>query len=218
MTDTTPTPPPEEPRHRSAEEQPSAGQQPGYAAPGYGEPAPSYGYGPPPAAAERPGDLLPRFLARLIDFIVLAIVAQLVDRILLSSIFGLDSGSNLGTNLGSNLGSVYAYSALSGVITAAIYLAYFVLMETRTGQTLGKMLLKLRTEGPDGGLPSTETAVRRNFWVALGALSVIPLGGALGGIAELVIVIMIAVTISQSPVREGWHDRFARGSRVVRTG
>lgn len=215
MTDTTPTPPPEEPQPRSTE-QPTAGQQPGYAA-GYGEPAPSYGYGPPAAAAEQPAGLGIRFLARLIDFIILSVVVQLIDSILLRGMFNLDSG-DLGSNLGSNLGSVYAYSAISGVITGAIYLAYFVLMESRTGQTLGKMLLKLRTEGPGGGLPSTEVALRRNFWVALGALAVIPFGGAIGGLAELVIVIIIAVTISQSPVREGWHDRFAGGSRVVRTG
>jgi uncharacterized RDD family membrane protein YckC len=194
------------------QEQP--GQQPGYAAGGYGEPAPSYGYGPPPAAAERPADLGIRFLARLIDFIILGVVAQIIDRILLQGMFNLNAGNGLGVSAG----SIYAYSAISGVITAAIYLAYFVLMESRNGQTLGKMLLKLRTEGPGGGPPSTEVALRRNFWVGLGALAVIPFGGVIGGIAELVIIIMIAVTISQSPVREGWHDRFAGGSRVVRTG
>lgn len=212
MTDTTPTPPPEEPQPRSADQPPPAGQQPGYAG-GYGEPAPSYGYGPP-SAAERPADLLVRFLARLIDFIILGVVAQLVNAIIVGGLLGLNGGSLSGVGLG----SVYAYSAVSGVIQAAIYLAYFVLMESRRGQTLGKMLLKLRTEGPGGGLPSTEVAFRRNFWVGLGALAIIPFGGALGGIAELVIVIIIAVTISQSPVREGWHDRFAGGSRVVRTG
>jgi len=212
MTDTTPTPPPEEPQPRSAE-QPPAGPQPAYGG-GYGEPAPSYGYGPPPVAAERPGDLGVRFLARLIDFIVLGVVVQVVNAVIVGGLFGLNGGSLSGVGLG----SVYAYSAVSGVITAAIYLAYFVLMESRRGQTLGKMLLKLHTEAPTGGLPSTEMALRRNFWVGLGVLAIIPFGGAIGSIAQLVIVIVIAVTISQSPSREGWHDRFAGGSRVVRKG
>ena len=109
--------------------------------------------------------------------------------------------------------------AVTGLLEAAISLAYFALMESRTGQTVGKMLLKLRTEGPDGRPPSLEVAVRRNFWVALGALGVVPVvGGLIGGLAELVISIVIIVTISQSPIRQGWHDKFAGGTRVIKVG
>ena len=91
-------------------------------------------------------------------------------------------------------------------------------MESRNGQTVGKMLLKLRTVGPGGGMPTTQEAFRRNFWVGLGVLAIIPFGGVLGGLAELVIVIVIAVTISQSPTKQGWHDKLAGGTQVQKTG
>ncbi len=166
-------------------------------------------------AGLQPADLMPRLLARLLDFILVGVVNAIVSAVLLGGIFGVSSAGSLsGTGVGGN----YAYSALSGVIGAAISLAYFALLESRTGQTVGKMLFKLRTEGPAGGPPSLEVAVRRNFWVALDVLAVVPVvGGLVGGIAELVIVIMIIVTISQSPVRQGWHDRLA-GTRVVKIG
>jgi uncharacterized RDD family membrane protein YckC len=234
MSDSTPTPPPEgsqqppptTPEHTTpptpepTREQPAApgGPTGGYAPPpgGYpgSAPAPGQGYGPAPTGAGQPADLLMRFLARLIDGILVGIVVQIVDRILLQGIFGM----NAATGYGFSLGDVYAYSAISGVIGAVLYLGYFVLMESRNGQTVGKMLLKLRTEGPDGNPPTTGEAFKRNFWVGLGALAIIPFGGVLGGLAELVIVIVIAVTISQSPIKEGWHDRLAGGTRVLKIG
>ena len=133
---------------------------------------------------------------------------------MLVSILGLNGGG-----FGMGLGGGYAYSAISGVIGGLVYLGYFALMESRNGQTLGKMLLKLQTQGPDGSTPSTDLAIKRNFWVALGALAVIPIvGGLIGSIAELVIVIVIAVTISNSPTKQGWHDTFAGGTRVIKIG
>jgi uncharacterized RDD family membrane protein YckC len=182
--------------------------------PGYA-PAPGAGYGPPPTGgAGQPADLLMRFLARLIDFILVGILNGIVSAVVVVSILGMHRST-----YGMGMGEGYAAGAITGVIGAAINLAYFALMESRRGQTLGKMLLKLRTEGPDGNPPTTEVAVRRNFWVALGALAVVPaVGGLIGSLAELVIVIMIAVTISQSPIRQGWHDRFAGGTRVIKIG
>jgi uncharacterized RDD family membrane protein YckC len=117
------------------------------------------------------------------------------------------------------MGRRFAAGAVSAVITAALYLGYFPLMESRNGQTIGKMLLKLQTQGPDGSTPTTEQALKRNFWVALGILGVIPIiGGIIGGLAELAIVIVIAVTINSSPTRQGWHDNFAGGTQVVKIG
>jgi uncharacterized RDD family membrane protein YckC len=157
-----------------------------------------------------------RFLARLIDFILIGLVNGLISIILIVGALGLHTSGYGSYGLGDR---DYASDAVGGLIGAALSLAYFALMESRTGQTVGKMALKLRTVGPDGGPPSLEVAVRRNFWVALGALAVVPfIGSTIGGLAQLVIVIVIAVTIGQSPVRQGWHDRFAGGTSVVRTG
>jgi uncharacterized RDD family membrane protein YckC len=233
MSDTTPTPPPEGSGSEPAAAPPPPPPPPPPAgdpnAGGYGEapppgapggpppggyaPAPGAGYGPVSGAGQ-PADLLMRFLARLIDFIILGIGVAIINAILFVGIFGLTSGGGFGMSMGGS----YAYAALSGIVGAIIYLAYFSLLESRNGQTLGKMLLKLRTEGPDGSSPSMELALKRNFWVALGALAVIPIvGGLIGGLAELAIMIVIAVTISNSPTKQGWHDTFAGGTRVVKT-
>jgi uncharacterized RDD family membrane protein YckC len=127
--------------------------------------------------------------------------------------FGLSGGNSYSFGMSGN----FAAGALTAIITSVIYLGYFTLMESRKGQTIGKMLLKLRTEGPDGSTPTTEQALKRNFWVALGILGVIPvIGGVIGGLAELAIMILIAVTINSSPTREGWHDKLAGGTRVIK--
>jgi uncharacterized RDD family membrane protein YckC len=216
-------PPPEGSSPPPTAEQPAAppggsyGTQPGYGPPppppagGYA-PYPTGGYTEPASTAGQPADLFPRFLARVIDNILVGIVAAIISAII-AAIFSLGSMSSYGYNVG----QAYAASAVSGVIGAALALAYFGLLESRLGQTVGKMALKLRTVGPDGNPPSLEEALRRNFWVALGALAIIPvIGGLIGALAELVIVIVIAVTIGSSPIKQGWHDRFAGGTRVVK--
>lgn len=239
MSDTTPTPPPEgsgseptaappppPPPPPPAGDPGAAGGQtggypggqapppgaPGGPPPGGYAPAPGAGYGPVSGAGQ-PADLLMRFLARLIDGIIIGVVYGILSAIVLVSAIGLN-----GSGMGFGMGGSYAYSALNGVIGGILYLGYFALLESRNGQTLGKMLLKLRTEGPDGNPPSLEMALKRNFWVALGALAVIPfIGGLIGSLAELAIVIVIAVTISNSPTKQGWHDGIAGGTRVVKT-
>ena len=220
MSDSTPNPPE---GSSFQPPPPSEGQQsaPGTPTPGTPPPAPAppsepgYGYGSPASGAGQPADLLMRFLARLIDFILLGIVNGIIIAIIVAGVFGLSGGNGFGFGTGAG----FAARAISAVITAVLYLGYFTLMESRNGRTIGKMLLKLQTQGPDGSTPTTEQALKRNFWVALGILGVIPVVGALiGSLAELVIVILIAVTIHNSPIREGWHDKLAGGTRVVKTG
>jgi uncharacterized RDD family membrane protein YckC len=168
-----------------------------------------------PVGVGQPADLLMRFLARLIDYIILIVVTGILGGIIVAAIWGASGGGVLGFGTG----GVYAARVVSSVLGAVIYLGYFALMEARNGQTLGKMLLKLQTQGPDGQRPSLEMAVRRNFWVALGILGVIPyVGGLIGNLAELVIMIVIAVTINNSPTRQGWHDHLAGGTKVIKIG
>jgi uncharacterized RDD family membrane protein YckC len=207
-----PPPPPEGQQSAPGTPPPAPGTPPPAPAPPN---EPGYGYGGPTSGVGQPADLLMRFFARLIDFILLGIVNTIIAVIIVAGAFGLSGGNSYGFGSGHSYGA----SALSAVIASVLYLGYFTLMESRTGRTIGKMLLKLQTQGPDGSTPTTEQALKRNFWVALGILGVIPVvGGLIGSVAELAIVILIAVTIHSSPVREGWHDKLAGGTRVLKTG
>lgn len=216
MSDPTQNPPPDE-----------SGTPP----PGTG----SYGTPPPPGEWQQPGamppppqrptggigqpaDLMPRFLARLIDYLILAVAeAILIGLVVVGVFMGGDVGDLSPWGFGE--GTSYAANAISSVITTLITLAYFTLMESSRGQTLGKMLLKLETRGPAGGHPTFEQALKRNAFVAIGVLGIIPFLGFISGLLSLAAVIMIAVTISNNTVtRRGWHDDFAGGTTVVRIG
>ena len=166
----------------------------------------------------QPADLMPRFVARLIDFVLLAVVnGMLVSFVVVGLVLGSDAGSL--TGWGVTGGTEYAASAISTVITAVITLAYFTLMESSRGQTIGKMLLKLETRGPGGGRPTSEQALKRNAFTVINVLTIIPFFGFFAGIASLAAVITIAVTINSDTVtHHGWHDNFAGGTTVVRVG
>lgn len=161
----------------------------------------------------QPADLGYRLLARLIDFILLAVVLAIINSVLLAAMFAGTSGDAFGFGAGASFG----YAAVSAIITAAVYLGYFAFMESSRGQTIGKMALKLETRGPTGGKPTMEQALRRNAWTALGLLAIIPVvGWFLAPLIELAVVIVILVTINNSPARQGWHDNFAGGTSVVK--
>jgi uncharacterized RDD family membrane protein YckC len=178
-------------------------------------PPPGPGHPPTgPGTATRPGELLDRFLARLVDGILLAVIDGIVvSGIIVGAIMGEGGGLYYGTGN-------YAAAAVSAVLSSAIYLGYFGFLESTRGQTVGKMVMKLHVLGPQGGNPTLEQALRRNIWVAFGVLGVVPvIGGLVGGLASLVAVIMIVVGINGDTAnRQGWHDRFAGGTRVVKEG
>lgn len=188
-------------------QQPGAGQQ----RPGpYPTPGPTGGIG-------QPAELLPRFVARLIDFLLVGFVAGAIGAILLA-VIAVSANGLAFAGWGIPDGVPYAVNATTSVVTAALYLAYFTLMEAKRGQTVGKMVMKLETRGPGGGRPTTEQAFKRNAWTGLRVLTVIPFIGWLGGLLWVAAVIAIAVTIANSPTRRGWHDDFAGGTTVFRIG
>ena len=172
---------------------------------------PESGQPPPSTRGYNPGELVDRFLARLIDGVLLAVVYIFAAVIVGGAVMG---------DRGGLYGSGSAARAASAVLGAVIYLGYFTLMESTRGQTVGKTVRKLHTLGPAGGKPTPDQSARRNIWVAAGILGVIPVvGSTIGGLLEFVAVIMIAVGINHDPIRrQGWHDRFAGGTRVVKEG
>ena len=218
MSDSTPPPPPPENPY---------GQTPyGQTPPPYGQtppPAPGYGqnpYGAPAAygapGGRRPAELLDRFVARLIDFVILFVVNLVVVSVIVVGVLLGSSGGN-----GFSSGANYGISLLTSVLSAVIYLGYFVLLESTQGRTVGKIVMKLRTVGPDGTRkPTMAEAFKRNIFTGYGILGIIPVVGSLiGGIAALVGMILIAVQINGDPVkRQAWHDKFAGGTEVVKEG
>jgi uncharacterized RDD family membrane protein YckC len=165
------------------------------------------------AGVPRPGELLNRFLARLIDHVILFVVFIPIYIILSAIIYSCFSTS---------FGEYFIFYTLQAIIQAALFLLYFALLESNRGQTVGKMILKLRTYGPDGvSNPTMNEALKRNAYAALGVLSIIPFIGwfFLGWAAPIAAMIFIAITLnSDQPKHQGWHDKFAGGTQVMQIG
>lgn len=87
---------------------------------------------------------------------------------------------------------------------------YFVSLETTSGATFGKRLLRLRVADATGSSPMTPpSSARRNWWMMLDAR-----GGAgvlvlVVGLVGLAIVATTGVAISRDTRSRGWHDKTA---------
>jgi uncharacterized RDD family membrane protein YckC len=146
-----------------------------------------------PTGGVRYGGLGKRFLARIIDGLIVGIPTAIVLTLL--------PGVRVG-------GVVY------GILSAAAGLGYFVFLETSQGATLGKKLLSMTVADVGGGAPiSVDASLRRNWWLALNALSGVPVLGWLLSLVALGVVIAIAVTINSDPRKQGLHDKM--GNTVV---
>ncbi len=146
-------------------------------------PPPYGGYpggGPSAADAELPG-LGKRFLARLLDGLLV----------------GLPVGAVVGTF------GLWRGPFVSSLIVAAAHFGYFVWMEGTRGQTVGKQVLQMHVVRVDGQPMDADAAMRRNWWLLLGIV------GVLGSLAEVVVVIVIVITILSDARGEGFHDRMA---------
>jgi uncharacterized RDD family membrane protein YckC len=151
----------------------------------YGEPG---GY-PPPAGGQEPGSLVLRFVARLVDGIIVNVVAVLIAIA---------------------IGALTNYW-VTGLFSGLLMFVYFVAFETTQGWTPGKKILGLSVRGPGGAAkPDVQQSAIRNVWTLL---NIIPF---VGGLLTLVAVIMIAVTINSSPTKQGKHDELAGGTQVVK--
>lgn len=170
-------------------------------------PTPQESTGTP--VAERPGELLDRFLARLIDGVVIGIAYGILSAIFRGMFL---NGFSYST------GEWFLYYIVLTIIWVPLALGYFAYLDSTRGQTLGKMVMKLEVRGPQGGHPTMVESVKRNIIYAFQLAAIVPiLGSLLAGLGALVGVIMIAVGINNDPVRrQAWHDRFAGGTYVVK--
>lgn len=178
-------------------------------------PGPHGGPPPPPpgpASGPRPAELVDRFLARLIDGIGFGIVFGILYGILAAVFY--DGFYN-------SRAEIFIFTLFLQVISVAVYLGYYGYFESRQGATFGKQLIKLKVVGPDGvSNPTMQQALMRSSFQALGLITIVPFVGAfLGPLASLAAVIFIAVTINNDTVnRQGWHDQFAGGTKVLKIG
>lgn len=88
---------------------------------------------------------------------------------------------------------------------------YFVVFEVMTGSTPGKKILGLEVIGAGGaGKPDLVESAKRNAYMLLNLIPWV------GGLLWFIAAIGIAVTVSSSPTKQGWHDKFAGGTQVVK--
>ena len=141
---------------------------------GYGQQPPPYGQQPPPYGQQQPYAQQPygqqqgygqgqlqyvgvgmRFLAVLIDGIIIGVVAGLLSFILRNA------------------------PGLSGGIIGVLAIAYFIVMEATQGATVGKMALGLRVVKTDGSPISWSESVIRNLLRIIDGLFVYLVGAIL---------------------------------------
>ena len=155
-------------------------QQPGQ----YGYPG-SY----PPPGGQRPGGLGLRFVARIIDGLIVGVVGGII-------VYAIGLASNVW---------------ITGLFTGVITFAYYVGLEVSQGWTIGKKVLGLSVHGPGGApKPTVQQSAIRNSWTLL------PIIPFIGGLLGVVAIVIIAVTINGSPTKQGKHDELAGGTQVVK--
>lgn len=143
------------------------------------------------SGALEPAGLLKRFLARLIDGIIVTIIGSL-------GIVAIFSPRQLSDLL------------VTGLFTGVLMFVYFVAFEVGAGWTPGKKLLGLEVRGPTGVTkPDLKQSAIRNSWTLL---PVVPL---VGGLLAVIAIVVIGVTVSSSPTKQGKHDELAGGTEVV---
>ncbi|MFE3187433.1 RDD family protein [Nocardia sp. NPDC059240] len=143
------------------------------------------------AVGVTPAGIGSRAAARFIDWIIAGIVGAILFWLL---------------NIGSNLPGWV--DILPG---AGFGFLYFVGFEVLTGATPGKRILGLHVNGSHSALkPSLADSAKRNAYMLL---NVIPW---IGGLLWFCAALAIAVTVSASPTKQGWHDNFADGTQVVK--
>jgi uncharacterized RDD family membrane protein YckC len=149
----------------------------------------------PAAPARRPGPSLPglpaevgnRFVGRMVDGLVLALV--FVPLLITGVLPAEGTGAALVVGL---TGYVYA-----------------VVLDA-TGGTLGKRLLRMVVVDGQGRPPGLGAGATRNLWLLT---SLLP--GVLGQSLAVAISVVLAITIAKHADDLGWHDRVA-GTAVRR--
>ena len=208
-----PPPPPAQPPMQPPAQppmQPPAAPPPAQPPGGYAPPPgqPPGGFAPPPAQPYGGGgasggsingqplaDPGKRLIARLIDFAIFGLLYAVVNFLL------------VGLAVASSGRSTFGFSFvpwLIGLAFLVLYWLYESYMASNSGQTVGKMVMKLKVVSTDGAPVTLQQGMKRSAaWLIL----VIPC--CIGWIAFAVLEIWGAVNIFNSPTHQTPLDQFA---------
>lgn len=184
------------------------GQQP------YGAPQ---GYGATAAAVAPPGapGVIPewweRLLARLIDGAILGVVGgvlgTIISGIIVSALVSSDSYGVAG---------LFAGLAVIYIVIGLIYAGYDFFLHSRNGQTVGKMVMKIRLVAADGSKPDQATLIKRALlypgWVLVGGiLLIVPiLGSILFFLLSIGSIVDSIFILTDTPLRRALHDKWTK--------
>lgn len=108
------------------------------------------------------------------------------------------------------------------VVVSVLMLAWFAGWQTGVGATPGMLLCKLRVRGPDGeDNPTIRAATLRNSPQVLSGFGELTGNDAIDlalRVTTLVVYAAIGFSIAGNPRHQGFHDRLAGGTIVVRPG
>lgn len=165
------------------------------------EPTTGWGQDPAPGGVIRPASVGKRVGAFIIDYICLLVLVTIII-----SLTGLGaniiSAAMTGTvNTGAMLGA--------GILSFAVFFAYFVLLEGTSGQTVAKRLLGIKVVSADGSPATIEGALKRRLPLLIG---IVPRFGQL--LSFLAFLGMLITAIQDEPEHRGFHDKWG-GTKVV---
>lgn len=156
-----------------------------------------------------------RFLGYLIDFILIQLI---VGGILTYFIAGEAISEWYQASMDAIEAGVeapdvpYGSLATASILSLVVWFAYRILMETAKGGSLGHLALGNRVINANGTNPTALESFKRNSWFLV--LSLLGALNMLGILLGLVLYIALGVTISRSPIKQSFADKWA-GTVVV---
>lgn len=166
------------------------------------EPTRNWGDDLIPTPAGQPASVGKRVGAYVIDLIGIAIIVALLFSIISLSTGVVDPANVQDGTVARTYGSTLVMSALM--------LAYFVLFEASSGQTIAKRLLRIKVVSADGSPLTLSAAFKRRVLFFVGPL--IPIIGSM--INFLVPLAALITAIQDEPAHRGFHDKWA-DTRVI---
>lgn len=165
---------------------------PGYGAPGYGATQAGYGYAQ--ASGAPLASFWARFGAYLVDLILLGIVTSIV-----AAVLGIEVAQETSA-VGDN--SVeFSVNGAYQLVSLAIALPYFLLLEGGSGQTLGKKLLGVQVVAADTLQPGIGPGKALLRYV--------------GRIISTIVCFLGYLWMLWDPQKQTWHDKIA-STKVIK--